>query len=61
MAQYRRVDEVRQRDARAKFYYGWLVVSTAFLMTLLSIGIQSSFGNFLKPSTSFGLWPLCSC
>lgn len=55
MAQQRRVDEVRQRDARARFYYGWLVVGAAFLMTLLSIGIQSSFGNFLKPmSAEFG-------
>jgi MFS family permease len=36
-------------------YYGWFVVGASFLMLLLSVGIQSSFGNFLKPmSAEFG-------
>ena len=36
-------------------YYGWFVVGASFLMLLLSVGIQSSFGNFLKPmSVEFG-------
>jgi MFS family permease len=37
------------------FYYGWLIVGAAFLLSLLSVGTQSSFGNFLKPmSAEFG-------
>lgn len=36
-------------------YYGWVVVGASFLMTFLSTGVQSSFGNFLKPmSQEFG-------
>ena len=36
-------------------FYGWLVVGTSFLMTMLNMGIQSSFGNFIKPmSAEFG-------
>jgi MFS family permease len=36
-------------------YYGWLVVGASFLILLLSVGTQSSFGNFLKPmSAEFG-------
>jgi MFS family permease len=36
-------------------YYGWLVVAASFVVVLLSTGIQSSFGNFLKPmSAEFG-------
>lgn len=55
MAQQKRRDEVAPRESRATFYYGWLVVGAAFLMTLLSTGVQSSFGNFLKPmSAEFG-------
>lgn len=39
----------------SSLYYGWLVVSASFLMLLLSMGTQSSFGNFLKPmSAEFG-------
>jgi len=40
---------------RHTLYYGWFVVGASFLMLLLSVGIQSSFGNFLKPmSAEFG-------
>ena len=36
-------------------YYGWLVVGASFVLVLLSTGVQSSFGNFLKPmSAEFG-------
>lgn len=55
MAQQKRLDEAGQSAHGTRFYYGWLVVGAAFLMTLLSTGVQSSFGNFLKPmSAEFG-------
>lgn len=45
----------RQIAGRKTLYYGWLVVGAAFLMLLLGVGTQSSFGNFLKPmSDEFG-------
>ncbi|ETX01823.1 MFS transporter [Candidatus Entotheonella palauensis] len=37
------------------FFYGWMIVGTSFLLALLSMGIQGSFGNFIKPmSAEFG-------
>src|SRR5262245_56920846 len=50
----RRVDkQVAQR--RTGLYYGWLVVGASFVIVLLNTGVQSSFGNFLKPmSATFG-------
>jgi MFS family permease len=37
------------------FYYGWCVAGASFLIVLVSIGVSSSFGNFLKPmSLEFG-------
>lgn len=46
---------VQQGGNRTRFYYGWLVVGASFLITLLSMGTHSSFGNFLKPmSAEFG-------
>lgn len=55
MGQQRRVDGVQQGGHRTMFYYGWLVVGASFLITLLSMGTHSSFGNFLKPmSAEFG-------
>ncbi len=44
-----------QPRSGSPLYYGWLVVGASFLMLLLSMGTQSSFGNFLKPmSAEFG-------
>jgi MFS family permease len=45
--------QVAQR--RTGLYYGWLVVGASFVIVLLNTGVQSSFGNFLKPmSATFG-------
>lgn len=55
--EHRREDRsvAQQPGGRAALYYGWLVVMASFLVLLLSMGTQSSFGNFLKPmSTEFG-------
>jgi hypothetical protein len=36
-------------------FYGWLVVGASFLISILNMGIQSSFDNFIKPmSAEFG-------
>ncbi len=37
------------------FFYGWMIVGTSFLLAFLSMGIQGTFGNFIKPmSAEFG-------
>ena len=39
----------------SRFFYGWMIVSTSFLLALFTMGIQGSFGNFIKPmSAEFG-------
>jgi len=50
----RRADkQISQR--RTAHYYGWLMVGASFVIVLLNTGVQSSFGNFLKPmSATFG-------
>lgn len=46
---------VQPQGSSKTIYYGWLVVGASFFILLLSMGTQSSFGNFLKPmSTEFG-------
>ncbi len=37
------------------FFYGWMIVGTSFILAALSMGVQGSFGNFIKPiSAEFG-------
>lgn len=44
-----------------RFFYGWVVVATAFCVALVAYGIQYSFGVFLKPlSADFGSRTLVS-
>ena len=45
-----------------RFFYGWVVVATAFCVTLVAYGIQYSFGIFLEPlEEDFGWsWTLIS-
>ena len=39
----------------SRFFYGWVVVATAFCVALVAYGVQYSFGIFLKPlSEDFG-------
>ena len=50
----RKVDK-QAPQGRTGLYYGWLVVGASFVIVLLNTGVQSSFGNFLKPmSATFG-------
>jgi MFS family permease len=50
----RRVDK-QGAQKHTGLYYGWLVVGASFVIVLLNTGVQSSFGNFLKPmSATFG-------
>jgi MFS family permease len=46
----------RQRlQTGRRLFYGWCVTGASFVILLLSMGVQSSFGNFLKPmSVEFG-------
>ncbi|MCX5998200.1 MAG: MFS transporter [Chloroflexi bacterium] len=34
---------------RRRFNYGWLILAASFLIALLTTGVQTSFGVFLKP------------
>ncbi len=37
------------------FFYGWMIVGTSFLLAVFNMGIQGTFGNFIKPmSAEFG-------
>ncbi|MBI3327339.1 MAG: MFS transporter, partial [Nitrospinae bacterium] len=46
---------MRQQGGGEALYYGWFVAGASFVIVLLSTGVQSSFGNFLKPmSAEFG-------
>ena len=47
--------ELKTPGSQSRFYYGWVVLGASFMMTLMSQGIQGSFGNFVKPmSAEFG-------
>lgn len=40
---------------RPRLYYGWILVGASFLFSAFTMGIQGSFGNFIKPmSAEFG-------
>lgn len=42
-------------DRDPTFFYGWMIVGTSFLLAIFTMGIQGSFGNFIKPmSAEFG-------
>ena len=36
-------------------FYGWMIVGASFLLAIFTMGLQGSFGNFIKPmSAEFG-------
>jgi MFS transporter, OFA family, oxalate/formate antiporter len=41
--------EVTISPTRERLYYGWVILAASVVITLLSTGIQASFGVFLKP------------
>ncbi len=37
------------------FFYGWMIIGASFLLAVFNMGLQGSFGNFIKPmSAEFG-------
>ena len=44
------------RDHKEKLYYGWVIVAACLMISLISYGIQYSFGVFFKPLESEFNW-----
>lgn len=48
-------DSIAAARREPLFFYGWMIVGTSFLLAVFNMGIQGTFGNFIKPmSAEFG-------
>jgi len=49
------MDNIKPRNTKPRFFYGYLVVAASFTIMVLTFGINYSFGVFFKPLvTEFG-------